>query len=77
MKSVFIRRITHFYQLNSFKLYIYRLRDFELPIEIDSDPVQPLTSEAEFALPKLTEMYSVTFAVLPLFKPNGLRYIHM
>ncbi|XP_071140229.1 eukaryotic translation initiation factor 2D-like [Mytilus edulis] len=50
-----------------------QLRDFELPNEIDIDPIQPVTSEAEFVLPKLTEMYSVTSAVLPLFKPNGLR----
>ncbi|CAC5398901.1 EIF2D [Mytilus coruscus] len=50
-----------------------QLCDFELPIEIDSDPLQPLPSEAEFVLPKLTEMYSVTSAVLPLFKPNGQR----
>ena len=51
----------------------FSLRGFVPPFDVDNEPEQSVQSEAEFAPPKLTEMYSVTAALLPLFKPCGYR----
>lgn len=48
-----------------------QLRDFVPPFDVDSQVSQPTQSDEEFIPPRLTEMFSITTAVLPVFKDNG------